>query len=131
MDIPYRVEDAAGDVNSTTSALFYGFKTNTAPVAGIASCSLPDNTSNSYAYSELPFKQAPPNTAVTNSFLAMMLTDTNLAAAEHTLCRGVASDSTYPTQAVYLAKTSDIPAMSGLWSLTTPSLKTRSSAMMP
>jgi len=108
MDIPYRVMDGAGDVNSTTSALFYGFKTNTAPVAGIASCSLPDNTSNSYAYSELPFNQAPPNTAVTNSFLAVMLTDTNLAAAENTLCRGVASDSTYPTQAVYLAKTDDV-----------------------
>jgi hypothetical protein len=68
---------------------------------------LPDNSSNSYAYSELPFGQAAPNTASTNSFLAMMLTDTNLAAAENTLWRGVAADFSYPTQAVYLAKTSD------------------------
>ena len=30
-----------------------------------------------------PFSQAPPNTAATNSFLAMMLTDTNLAGAEN------------------------------------------------
>src|SRR3974377_1535847 len=30
MDIPYRVADAAGQ-NSTTSALFYGYKTNTPP----------------------------------------------------------------------------------------------------
>jgi uncharacterized protein (TIGR03790 family) len=106
MDIPYRVTDGTGQ-NSTTSALFYGFKTNTAPVAGIASCSLPDNSSNSYAYSELPFSQAMPNTATTNSFLAMMLTDTNLAGAESILNRGVAADNTYPTQTVYLAKTSD------------------------
>ena len=75
------------------------------PVPASASCSLPDNSSNSYAYSELPFSQAPPNTAATNSFLAMMLTDTNLAAAENTLCRGVAADYSRPTQTVYLAKT--------------------------
>jgi uncharacterized protein (TIGR03790 family) len=106
MDIPYRVMDGTGQ-NSTTSALFYGFKTNGAPVAGIDSCSLPDNSSNSYAYSELPFRQATPNTAATNSFLAMMLTDTNLAGAESTLSRGVTADSSYPTQTVYLAKTDD------------------------
>jgi len=106
MDIPYRVTDG-GDQNSTTSALFYGFKTNGAPVAGIPSCSLPDNSSNSYAYSEQPFSQAMPNTATTNSFLAMMLTDTNLAAAESILTRSVAADYSYPTQTVYLAKTSD------------------------
>ena len=106
LDIPYRVINGS-DANSTTAALFYGFKTNGPPVGGYASCSLPDNTSNSYAYSELPFIQATPNTAVTNSFLAMMLTDTNLAAAENTLLRGVASDSTFPTQTVYLAKTTD------------------------
>ena len=106
MDIPYRVTDGSSD-NSTTSALFYGFKTNTAPVAGYASCSLPDNSSNSYAYSELPFSLATPNTATTNAFLAMMLTDTNLAAAETTLRRGVAADFSQPTQLVYLAKTDD------------------------
>ncbi|HEX7577766.1 MAG TPA: hypothetical protein VF430_07010, partial [Verrucomicrobiae bacterium] len=42
MDIPYRVTDGTGQ-NSTTSALFYGFKTNGAPVSGYVSCSLPDN----------------------------------------------------------------------------------------
>jgi len=106
MDIPYRVSDGSSD-NGTTAALFYGFKTNTTFVGGPNSCSLPDNTSNSYAYSELPFNLARPNTATTNSFLAMMLTDTNLAAAERVLSRGVASDFSYPTQTVYLAKTSD------------------------
>lgn len=107
MDIPYRVTDGINN-NSTTSALFYGFKTNTAPPPGRpASCSLPDNSSNSYAYSELPFSQATPNTASTNSFLAMMLTATNLADAEATLRRSVAADSSFPTQTVCLAKTSD------------------------
>lgn len=107
MDIPYRVTDGTGQ-NSTTAALFYGFKTNTAPPPGTPpSCSLPDNSSNSYAYSEMPFSQAKPNTATTNSFLAMMLTDTNLAAAEATLNHSVAANGTYPTQTVYLAKTTD------------------------
>lgn len=106
MDIPYRVTDG-DDQNGTTSALFYGFKTNGAPMSGLASCSLPGATSNSYAYSELPFSQAPPNTAGTSSFLAMMLTDTNFADAENTLSNGMAGDNTYPTQTVYLAKTSD------------------------
>ena len=72
-----------------------------------ASCSLPDASSNSYAFSELPFREAPPDTAPTNSFLAMMLTDSTLAGAERDSGRGVASDSTFPTQTVYLAKTSD------------------------
>ena len=107
MDVPYRVADGDSD-NSTTSALFYGFKTNGVPVSGYASCSLPDNSSNSYAYSEMPFSQAMPNTAITNSFLAMMLTDTNLAAAETTLMRGVAADDSFPVQTVYLEKTSDV-----------------------
>ena len=106
MDIPYRVTDGTGQ-NSTTSALFYGFKTNGAPVSGYDSCSLPDNSSNSYAHSELPFSQAMPNTATTNSFLAMMLTDISLAGAESILSRSVAADNTYPMQTVHLAKTSD------------------------
>jgi uncharacterized protein (TIGR03790 family) len=106
MDIPYRVTDGANE-NGTTAALFYGFKTNGPPVSGLPSCSLPDDTSNSYAYSELPFGQALPNTAATNSFLAVMLTDVTLANAENTLLRGVAADGSYPTQMVYLEKTSD------------------------
>src|ERR1022692_3329908 len=37
-----------------------------------------------------------------------MLTDTNLATAENTLRRSVTADSSWPTQAVYLAKTDDL-----------------------
>jgi uncharacterized protein (TIGR03790 family) len=106
MDIPYRVTDGDNE-NSTTSALFYGFKNNGAPVIGIDSCSLPDDSSNSYCYAELPFSQAPPNTAVTNAFLAMMLTDTSLGGAENTLHRGVAADSSFPPQEIYLEETTD------------------------
>ena len=72
MDIPYRVTDGS-NVNSTTAALYYGFKTNGAPVIGISSCSLPDASFNSYVYSELPFSQASPDTASTNAFLAMKI----------------------------------------------------------
>ena len=103
MDIPFTVSDN-GSYNSTTSALFYGFKPNTGP---LGSCSLPNASSNSYAFTEMPFREALPDTATTNSFLAMMLTDNTLAGAELVLSRAVASDSTFPTQAVYLAKTTD------------------------
>jgi uncharacterized protein (TIGR03790 family) len=107
MDIPYRVVDGA-DADSTTSALFYGFKTNTVPPAGApVGCSLPDISSNSFAFSELPFSQAHPDTAETNAFLVFMLTDDTLAGAQAVLDRGFAADGSFPTQAVYLQKTSD------------------------
>src|SRR5436190_16655999 len=61
MDIPYRLSSNSGDVNSTTSALFYGFKTNTTPPAGTpVSCSLPSSASNAYAASECIFRSTPP-----------------------------------------------------------------------
>ncbi len=108
MDIPYSTFDGV-DANSTTSCLFYGFKTNDAPPLPClpGSCALPDSTSNSFAFSEMSFADAPPNNAATNSFLAMMLTASNLNSAKLILSRGVASDSTFPTQTVYLTKTSD------------------------
>lgn len=107
MDIPYRVFGTNG-INSTTSALFYGFKPDTSPPPGVpASCSLPDNSSNSYAFSEAAFVDAPPDTAATNSFLTVMLTATNLAYAEMTLSNGVAADGAFPAQSIYLEKTDD------------------------
>jgi uncharacterized protein (TIGR03790 family) len=107
MDIPYRVINGDSE-NGTTSALFYGFKTNTTPPPGTPdTCSLPDDSTNSYAFSELPFTLAEPETASTNSFLAVMLTDNSLIGAESTLRRGVASDSSFPPQTVYLEKTTD------------------------
>jgi len=107
MDIPYTVFNGQSG-NSTTSALFYGFKTNTTPPPGAPdTCSLPDDSTNSYSFSELPFALAEPETASTNAFLALMLTDTNLAQAQSTLEQGAAGDSTFPPETVYLEKTSD------------------------
>jgi uncharacterized protein (TIGR03790 family) len=108
MDIPYRVTDGDSE-NSTTSALFYGFKTNTTPLPGLPdTCCLPGDSTNSYSYSELPFALAEPATASTNAFLAVMLTDTSLSQAESTLERSAASDSSFPSKTVYLEKTTDI-----------------------
>ena len=107
MDIPYSVVDN-DSANSTTAFLFYGFKTNSAVPAGVpTTCSLPDFSSNSFAFFEAPFDQAKPNTASTNSFLSLMLTDNSLAQAQAILLRGIAADSSFPTQTVYLQKTSD------------------------
>jgi uncharacterized protein (TIGR03790 family) len=107
MDIPYRVNNGAS-ANSTTSALFYGFKTNTAPPPNLPdTCSLPVDSINSYAFTELPFALAHPATAPTNAFLAVMLTDTSLAQAEATLRQGLAGDRSFPSQTVWLEKTSD------------------------
>lgn len=108
MDIPYRITEGASE-NSTTAALFYGFKTNTAPPDPQlpVTCSLPDGSSNSYAFSERPFPDAAPNTAETNSLLAFMLTDTSLEGALRILSNGVAADGVFPTNPVYLAQTTD------------------------
>lgn len=108
MDIPYRVYNSGvpgvSGTNGTTSALFYGFKPDfdISPNYNPASCNLPEPTSNSYAGSEGIFRQTPPINATSNSWLAMMLTSSNLAAAKAVVDRGVASDYAFPTQNVYL-----------------------------
>lgn len=107
MDIPYRITEA-GSVNTTTAVLFYGFKPDTAPPgAGLASCTLPPASSNSYAFSEGIFRDSPPGTAPTNAFLAMMLTASSVAQAKFVVDQGVACDGTFPAQTAYLAKTTD------------------------
>jgi uncharacterized protein (TIGR03790 family) len=111
MDFPYRVDTGgyptASGTNSTTSALFYGFKVDYPPLVNPGSCSLPIASSNSYAGSEWPFRLAGPGISRTN-FLAVMLTASNLAQAKLTIDRAVAGDGTFPTQTVYLAKSSDL-----------------------
>jgi uncharacterized protein (TIGR03790 family) len=106
MDFPYRVvqSGAQSGNNSTTAALFYGFK----PDDLGNSCSLPTASSNSYAASEGIFRQTPPIAAGSNSWLVTMLTSSNLAQAQAIIDRGVASDGVFPTQTVWLAKTTDI-----------------------
>ena len=98
MDIPFQTVNGTF-INSTTAALFYGLKPD--PIFGSA------GVSNSYASSEAPFRQATPVTSVGYSFLAVMITADTLAQAKQLVDRGVASDSTFPSQPVCLAKTSD------------------------
>ena len=111
MDFPYRVENGGGlgvsGTNSTTSALFYGFKADYPPQAIPGSCSLPDASSNAYAGSECVFRSVAPGSSRTN-FLAVMLTSSNLDQAKLVIDEAVAGDGTFPTQTVYLAKSSDV-----------------------
>jgi uncharacterized protein (TIGR03790 family) len=106
MDFPYRVyqnSTPSGD-NSTTAALFYGF----VPDDFGNSCSLPVASSNAYSFSEGIFRQTLPVAGSSNSWLVTMLTSSNLVQAKMIIDRGVASDSTFPTQTVWLAKTTDL-----------------------
>lgn len=110
MDIPYRVIEATGvpatsGQNSTTSALFYGFKAD--GPGPYSFCNLPPASSNSYAGSEGIFRQTPPISATSNSWMVMMLTASNLAQAKVVVDRGVAGDFSFPTQTVALAKGTD------------------------
>jgi len=108
MDIPYRVASSDGSENSTTSALFYGFKVNSSPPAGAPdSCSLPGASSNSYAASERIFRSAPPGSLSSNNFMAMMITASNLMLAKQIVDQGVLGDSSFPSQTVLLSKSSD------------------------
>jgi len=115
MDIPYRVTENTGvaatsGVNSTTSALFYGFKRDgncsQCPV-GLFSCSLAPGSTNLFVGSEGIFRETPPISATSNSWMVMMLTASNLPQAKAIIDRGVASDGGYPTQTVFLAKGQD------------------------
>jgi hypothetical protein len=72
-----------------------------------ASCNLPAGSSNSYAGSEGIFRSTPPISATSNSFLAAMVTSSNLALAKMIVDQGSASDGTFPTQTVYLCKSTD------------------------
>jgi uncharacterized protein (TIGR03790 family) len=114
MDFPSRVyqNSAPSGRNSTTSALFYGFKSddctgNDCP-AGIPGCNLPAASSNAYAFSEAVFRQALPVAAGSNAWLVTMITSSNLAQAKAIVDHGVAGDGAFPTQTVWLAKTTDI-----------------------
>ena len=110
MDIPYEVT-ATNGINSTTAALFYGFKTDDCTTncpGGVPGCNLPAASSNAYAGSEGIFRQTPPIAAGSNSWLVTMLTSSNLAQAKAIIDHGVAGDGSFPTQTVWLAKSSDV-----------------------
>src|SRR4029079_13544327 len=84
---------------STTSALFYGLKTNSGPESA--------NITNSYVASEAIFRNSQPATAPGYSFLTTMLTADSLTQAQQLVDQGVTSDGTFPSGTVVLAKSSD------------------------
>jgi uncharacterized protein (TIGR03790 family) len=102
MDIPYRVDSSPSYPNSTTSSLFYGFKPDTNPP-----CSIAKGSTNLYAGSEGIFRQTPPISASSNSWLVTMITHSNLALAKQIVESGVLADGSFPTQTVFLAKSGD------------------------
>jgi uncharacterized protein (TIGR03790 family) len=113
MDIPFHVFQGGspsnvGD-NSSTSALFYGFKTDlpASPSYNPSSCNLPSASANSYAGSEGIFRLTTPSTASTNSYLTVMITSTSLEQAKAIIDHGVASDGTLPPQNVILGHSPD------------------------
>lgn len=108
MDIPYRIT-IPDTMNSTTSALFYGFKTNGSPPAtGLpASCSLPAASSNAYAGSERMFRDISPGSLAATNLLATMITASNVSMAKLVVSQGTLSDGAFPTQTAYLAKSGD------------------------
>jgi len=101
MDIPYQTIENATNVNSTTSALFYGIKTNMSN--GTAELGI----TNSYGASEQTFRNAQPTSASGSSFLATMMTGNTAIEAKRMITQGVKSDGTFPSQPVVLAKSSD------------------------
>src|SRR5882672_4068091 len=106
MDIPYRVNSGSIKPNSTTSSLFYGFQPdpNTDPLQ----CSMAPGSTNLYAGSESIFRSTPPISASSNSWLVTMITHSNLALAKQIVDSGALADATFPTQTVYLAKSTDV-----------------------
>jgi uncharacterized protein (TIGR03790 family) len=104
MDIPYRVTaSGSAAINSTTSALFYGFKADPNPP-----CSIAPGSTSLYAGSEDIFRSKAPISPSSNSFLVTMITASNLPLAKLVVDQGVLSDSSFPTETVYLSKSPDV-----------------------
>lgn len=102
MDIPYRVRNGTSR-NSTTSALFYGFKSDGA----MSSCALPSAAASPYAAIESPLREVPNAPTFANALLTTMITASNLASVKSIVDQGVLSDIAPPAQEVTLAKSPD------------------------
>jgi len=103
MDVPYHITTTTNiyNDNSSSSVVFYGWKPDANPP-----CSMALGSTNYYAGTEAIFRATPPSPG-TNSFLAVMITSSNLALAKQIVDSGVSSDFTFPTQTVCLAKSTD------------------------
>jgi len=94
--------------NSITSVLFYGFKPDECVVCPTPpSCNLPNTSTNPLAGSEDYFRSIQQLANRTNNFIATMITATNVWEAFRFVSNGVIGDATYPTQPVYLTRSSD------------------------
>lgn len=102
MDIPYRVRSGTS-LNSTTSALFYGFKAD----GSQGSCMLPSAAANPYFNTEAPLREISGVPTLSTALLTTMITASNLASAKLVVDQGVLSDFTRPTQPLILAKSAD------------------------
>lgn len=123
MDIPYQLTaPGSSAINSTTSALFYGFKPE--PI-GSYNCPMALGSTNYYAGSEGIFRATPPINATSNSFLVMMITSSNLPFAKQIVDNGVTGDSYFPTQTVYLVKGPDVDRNVRYWSFDNAIFNTR------
>lgn len=120
MGIPYRIISDLYAGNSTTSALFYGFKADTNPP-----CSMAKGSTNLYSGSESIFRLTPPIDAASNSWLVTMITHSNLALAKQIVESGVLADGTFPTQTVYLAKSTDVARNVRYWTFDNAIFNTR------
>jgi len=105
LSLPYRVTTPTEGANSTTSVVLYGFKGDT---RNLSTCPLATNSVNTLAGTEASFALEPAVSSTGPSFLATLLTAGSLEQAMELVDRGVASDGTFPTHRVLLAKTTDV-----------------------
>jgi len=122
MDIPYRIVNGTNGYNSTTSALFYGFKND--PDYNYP-CEITDGSTNLYAGSESIFRQTPPISSSSNYFLVTMITANDLPTAEMVVSQGTISDGTFPSQTVWLGMSADSDRNGRLASFDNPVFNTR------
>src|SRR5207245_8939317 len=123
MDIPYRVNSGPNEPNSTTSTLFYGFKTD--PEKEPFQCSKAPGSTNLYAGSEGIYRSTPPISATSNAWLVTMITHSNLALAKQIVDSGVLAHGTFPVQTVYLSKGGDVNRNVRYWTFDNAVFNTR------
>jgi uncharacterized protein (TIGR03790 family) len=106
MDIPYRINAGTNYYNSTTSALFYGFK-NDPNYNPYVACDLAAGSSNLYSGSEAIFRSNAPSSGATNFWIVSMITSSDLYSAESVVLQGESSDATFSTNTVWLSKSTE------------------------
>lgn len=101
--MPYQV-GSGGRSNGITSVTYYGFKAYDDPSTN--TCSLPDETSNSYYEAEADFRTGLLASEGIN-YQSAVLSGLDLGWAKTTVDRAIAADHSFPTGDVYFVHTSD------------------------